>query len=410
MALKRNLFMVLSIGGLGAILVLGLVQLFELRFRSGDIFPRYSSFRSDPQGVKIFFQSLKEYPDIVAERLVKPLEEDNTEGKTLLFLGYDASSVGRNIDTVLDPFLTSGGHAVVAFKPAKAIRRRPKKDDSETEIGKDKDADVEEESKPKNHDPETCGSCQNRMVKERWQVELEWFSRKELKDLDPENRAIPVSENQRLEPIYWNSALWFDTLGEEWNVLYEYLGKPVVIERTWGAGSVILMADSYLFSNEAMVQHRQTAMLVKMLGPQKTILFDELHHGITSKEGIMMLVNRYGLTGVLISLLVVVGLFIWQRSSSFVPKYSDPNDGKNKVNLTVDSNQGFTNLLIRHIPQKQLMKTMMDEWKSTFARTATMKKKSETLNAEFLHLEKQNKKTSPTEVYNQLLKRVNERK
>ena len=419
MDLKRRLFMVLTMGGLGAILVLGLLQLFELRFRSGDIFPAYSSYRADPQGAKIFFQSLEEYSAVVAQRLLKPLKDENTAGKTVLFLGCGYSSLRTDIDTVLDPFLTSGGHAVVAFKPASATYRRFKKNEEkcdeptateEAETEADADTNAEGESKEEQHDPKTCPNCQRRAVQKRWEVDLERFTRKELKALNPEEVALPVHGNQGLEPVSWSSALWFDKLGEEWNVLYEYLGKPVVIERKWGAGSVVLMADSYLFSNEAMVQDRQTALLVQLMDSRKIILFDELHLGVKSQEGIMMLVNRYGLTGVLMAVLVLAGLFIWQRSSSFVPKYSDPNTEENEVGLTVGSSQGFTNLLTRHIPQKRLIKTMVSEWNSTVTRMATLKTKNEKLNAEFQRLEKRNEKKHPVEIYNQLLKFVNERK
>ncbi|MDF7800626.1 DUF4350 domain-containing protein [Pontiellaceae bacterium B1224] len=415
MDLKRRLFAVLSVVGLGAILVLGLLQLFELRFRAGDIFPAYSSYRSDPQGAKILFQSLEKYRGVAAHRLLKPLKDENTAGKTVLFLGCGFYSVRADMDEVLDPFLTSGGHAVVAFKPASATYSRYQKEEEvcdETTAPEDAETDDDADSKEdgEKHDPKTCPDCQRRDVQERWQVDLERFTRKELKALDPEEIAFPTSGNPELEPVSWSSALWFDNLGEEWNVLYEYLDKPVIIEREWGAGSVVLMADSYLFSNEAMVQDRQTALLVKLMDSRKTILFDELHLGVESQEGIMMLVNRYGLTGVLLALLVLAGLFIWQRSSSFVPKYTDPNSGDNEVGLSVDARQGFTNLLVRHIPQKLLIKTMVSEWNSTVARMAAMKTKNEKLNAEFQRLEKRNEKKHPVDIYNQLLKFVNERK
>lgn len=411
MDLKRRLFVALSIGGLGAILVLGLLQLFELRFRSGDIFPAYSSYRSDPQGAKIIFQSLEEYPGVVAQRLLRPLKDENTAGKTVLYLGCGFYSLRSDIDAVLDPFLTSGGHAVMAFKPASATYSRREKDKEPCEEASASEEDeTDAESREEEHDPKTCPDCQRRTLQERWQVDLVRFTRKELKALDPEEVAVPISGNEELESVSWRSALWFDNLGAEWKVLYEYLGKPVIIERKWGAGSVVLMADSYLFSNEAMVQDRQTTLLVQLIDSRKTILFDELHLGVKSQEGIMMLINRYGLTGVLMALLVLAGLFIWQRSSSFVPKYTDPNSKDNEVGLTVDAKQGFTNLLTRHIPQKLLIKTMVEEWNSTVARMATMKTKNEKLNAEFQRLEKRNEKRHPVEIYNQLLKFLNERK
>ena len=41
-----------------ALFVAGLIQLFLLRFKAGDVYPAYSSLRSDPLGTQVLFESL----------------------------------------------------------------------------------------------------------------------------------------------------------------------------------------------------------------------------------------------------------------------------------------------------------------------------------------------------------------
>ena len=46
----------------------GIVQLFKLRFEVGDIYPAYSSLRSDPLGVMAFYESLGNLKGISVRR------------------------------------------------------------------------------------------------------------------------------------------------------------------------------------------------------------------------------------------------------------------------------------------------------------------------------------------------------
>jgi hypothetical protein len=52
---------------------------------------------------------------------------------------------------------------------------------------------------------------------------------------------------------FW-SSLW--DLDSNWRVLYERGGYPVLIERVFGSGSIVLCSDSYFLSNEALRRER----------------------------------------------------------------------------------------------------------------------------------------------------------
>ena len=65
--MKRHFPIILLLGCLG-LFVWGVVQLFELRFSTGDVYPPYSTLRADPLGAMAFYESLGKMPGISVRR------------------------------------------------------------------------------------------------------------------------------------------------------------------------------------------------------------------------------------------------------------------------------------------------------------------------------------------------------
>lgn len=63
----------------------GMVHLFLLRFESGDIYPAYSSLRSDPLGTRALYVSLENIKSIAVHRNYQPLKSLAFEPQTTLF-------------------------------------------------------------------------------------------------------------------------------------------------------------------------------------------------------------------------------------------------------------------------------------------------------------------------------------
>ena len=61
-------FPILVLLGCTAAFAFGLVQLFQLRFEVGDVYPPYSSLRSDPLGAMAFYESLEKLPGVSVRR------------------------------------------------------------------------------------------------------------------------------------------------------------------------------------------------------------------------------------------------------------------------------------------------------------------------------------------------------
>ena len=90
-----------------------------------------------------------------------------------------------------------------------------------------------------------------------------------------------------------------------------------------GAGHLVLAADVYFLSNEALQEDRSTPLLVWLIGPHTRVLFDESHLGVVADPGIAALARRYGMSGAFFTLLLLAALFVWRRMALFVPPPDD---------------------------------------------------------------------------------------
>src|SRR2546421_6818153 len=99
------------------LLIWGLAELLRAPVAAGDVYPPYSSLRSDPLGAKALFESLSELPQLTVTRLYKsrtPL----TLGATLLVLGENSAAMAVAPKIALDEYgklLEHGGRIVIAF-------------------------------------------------------------------------------------------------------------------------------------------------------------------------------------------------------------------------------------------------------------------------------------------------------
>ncbi len=66
-------------------LLLGVIQLFLLRFQAGDIYPAYSSLRSDPLGTRAFYESLAKFDHLNIQRNYQILSSLKPDANTVLF-------------------------------------------------------------------------------------------------------------------------------------------------------------------------------------------------------------------------------------------------------------------------------------------------------------------------------------
>ena len=54
----------------------------------------------------------------------------------------------------------------------------------------------------------------------------------------------------------------------------------MIVERAFAHGSLVLLADSYPLSNEALAADRNTGFLLWLIDDRRGVLFDETHLGL----------------------------------------------------------------------------------------------------------------------------------
>ena len=165
------------------------------------------------------------------------------------------------------------------------------------------------------------------------------------------------------ETLACYSALCFTNVQAPWRVLYTCAGQPVIMERPSGQGTFALSTLSYVISNEALRDERETALLVWLLDGKTHVVFDETHHGIHESPGLMTLVRRYGLTWALLNLLVLAVLYIWRNNAALIPAEDAAAAEGANVAAGKDSATALGNLLRRNIARSDLMATCVAAWK-----------------------------------------------
>ena len=307
-------------------------QTFTTRLETGESFPQYSTYRADPKGLKALYESLRATDLLNVSRRLQFSKTLPSGAHQVLFIAgvrADQQSISEEDTRFLDNWLATGGRLIIALRP----------DENQT---------AHRQSAPRANQE---GSEETPSI--LWQTQLRRWG----------IRIVPLSDipsSTAHSPVFGTISRWlgrnsFDRLTADWKVIAFQGNKEVIVERPFdalslahgkptdalsldhgvpfdalpltpgrpadhGGGSLVLMADSYPLSNEALAADRNTGFLLWLIDDRRNILFDETHLGLSEQPGIMALAQRYGLQGALISLVAVLLLFIWKCQYTLVPR------------------------------------------------------------------------------------------
>ena len=358
------------------VFAVGIVQLFVLRFERGDVYPAYSTLRADPLGAKALYESLEDLPNILAVRNYRTTTKvaDASAG-TWFYLGFRSGNIRLFNKKTMDAFegiANRGGRLFVSFAPeTKEPKKKKKVEGADGEGAEESDQGKDfAESNDKNGaagEDATWRSGGLVAMTDQWgfAVDNARFGNPSMEH----SSATLTEDNQNLLPgsIRWLTTLIFDELDEAWRVIYLRDGHAVLMERPWGKGTIVLSADSYFISNEALMTHRYPELLSWLLSDNKTAVFDETHFGVTENVGVVALGRKYRLHGLFFGLLVLAALYAWKNASGFVPVHFSGGGGlSHGEDLLVegkDASAGFINLLRRAVASKDILAVCFQEWK-----------------------------------------------
>jgi hypothetical protein len=319
---NRNGLLGMAALAVALIFVTGVVKLFILRFEGGDVYPPYSSLRADPIGMRALYESLAMIPGATVARNLKPLEVLAGTSGVVFYNGVDPWKFRDSSHKTLTQFetlLQHGARLIVSFQPRMEA---------------------------------PTGKGETGVVNERWGVQLA-NAAPEKSDDDEEEEGPPRE-----------TLLYFDHLDPSWQILYRSTGHATVIVRPLGNGSIALVANGYLLSNEALLESRDTELLASLIrGAAPNFTFDEYHFGISETGSVVALARKYGLSGLAAGLALLFALFVWQSSASFLP----PREEAEVEVLGKSAVSGFVNLLRRGVARPDLLPLCAKEWRRSLA-------------------------------------------
>jgi hypothetical protein len=337
----------------------GLTLIFRLRLAQGDVFPPYSSLRADPLGLRALHDSLEQLPGLRVERSLRAIRKlEAGPERTILLAGLHPQRwerLRREDFEAIDGAARAGARVVVALRAEEVdegAERRQAALEAETRA-RQKRAEAGEPERRKIDYAET---------RRRWGVGL-----KARRLVASRDGAVAADEAQAAglpELVPWKSDVYFELEADAgWRVLYRRAMEPVLAERRLGRGSLVLVADSYFLSNEALQRERAPALLAWAIGPPAHVVFAEAHLGVVAEPGVAALARRYGLAGAFFTLLLLAVLFVWQRLAGFVPPAATAT--AEDAPLSYHPAAGLAALLRRAVAPADLVATCVREWQPT---------------------------------------------
>ena len=287
---------------LGAAFALVAIRLFDIQFATGDVFPEYSSLRSDPQGSKLLFDGLAGIKAVQVERNFLPLEYLPGGGASILVLGVDPEKLNE-LYVPLGRAAAGGDRVVIALNLKPGITPKAVKSlDSE------------------------------------WHLKLQ-------SDTDKEH----------VHRYYFADS-------PDWRVLDRAGPKVLAVERDLKKGTVAFFAESGDFDNESTLAGDRLRLVLAAIGGNARIVFDEQHLGISAGGSVMEMARRFRLTGLMLGLALVAALFFWRNAAGFPPQSPEPGPGDFLAGRTAQA--GLLTLLRRYVPPGELAAACWQEWLS----------------------------------------------
>lgn len=352
---------------LAALLLGGITRLLMKRYEKGDVYPPYSSLRIDPLGTAAFHDALALQPGVTVRRNTEPLEDmgalsdpATNASSTIMILGIEPHRIlDANLMRDAKRLASQGSRVVLAMRPVRET---------------DSSSDASETGSPKNKEKQATKSvpAESPDAEAEDTEDSEAAPILELKPLDADGEAhfathsLPDVEDS----LPWFSLVRFEKVDPAWTTILSVGNVPVGIELRHGAGSILLLGDSYLFSNEALLNDRRPGFLRWCVGGADQIVFEETHHGLFQQDNVMTLIRKYQLAPAVGICLLAALFFLWRNALPFPPRLQTETKDTAVVG-GLDAGTGLLNLLRRSVPPRELLAACLAEWRHSLPREAT---------------------------------------
>jgi hypothetical protein len=312
-------------------------------------------------GVQVLYESLHGMSAEGIQRNFRPLNLAPTDTWKTFFvcgLATDPAALNPNRwETLLESVSTSGGRLVIAFtaSPGDASTPGDAEESHDASFPKDDSLVSNKTGNHDDHEPDPGLWGLDIALRSRTLTDEQF--RNQARRVEPGIDALP-------DQLVWRSAMYFELGDLAWKTIFTFANQSVVATRSWGQGELVMVADSYLFSNEALRNHRASTFLAWTLQPDRRVVFDEFHHGLSKQPGIAGLVRKYRLHGVVLSLLLITVLLIWRQAVVFVPRSEDDVEAERQIAFGRDAADGWVSLMQQHIAKTELLAVCHQAWQA----------------------------------------------
>lgn len=315
---------------LAAVFALAVIRSILLRSQISHNYPAYSSLNNGVNGTKAYFDALVRL-GFVASRNFKLLPKLTGTRAAVFCAGAELWAFRFSDEKELRQFeqlATRGARVIIALDPAGVI---------EMPVKKQKQA----------REPESQSNPDN--LKTRWGIELK-----------PKEQITTRQTREFLVKLQLRSVNWqFSSWSKDWVPSHTRNGAPLLLERPFGRGSIVLIGNSKLFTNRELLFAPDTDVLASAPGRYREIVFDESHLGLEDTGTVFGLAVAHRLQWMLLGFLALAVLYIWHSSVSFIPP---PATSAEPSIAGRDAHAALSNLLMQSVPLRAILRTCAEEW------------------------------------------------
>ncbi len=333
--------------GVALLLLFGVV-VFESVVRRAEnysYYPDYSSLNNEDTGLKAYYETLVRL-GVSVSRNYRPFLKLEGQKATVIYAGPNLGDFRSRSEKDLEQFervAQSGARVLILFQTREiryekiALPKPAVKPPGKGPLG------PRDEMKPRVD-----------AMRKRWGVEE---TETEVTNKQRPTGAEGLTPSVVRRDVLWHFAKW-DPLWKP--VLLGSDGDPVLLERTFGQGSIGLLVAVEPFTNYRLLTKPDTSLLAVTMTGRRPLIFDEAHLGVEEIDTIAGLSRKHHFEWILLGFLTLAALYIWRNAVSFIPPLQPAAEGGVKGR---DAHSALSSLLAQSVGRDKLLNEIAGEWK-----------------------------------------------
>ncbi|HEX4231020.1 MAG TPA: DUF4350 domain-containing protein [Bryobacteraceae bacterium] len=305
------------------------------RAEGTSAYPAYSSLNNGDEGLKAYYDALGRL-GFVTSRNYLPLHKIAGTAADVVYAGPTLQSFeyASNADLELFEQLAEKGARVVILLSSEGL------------IGHVTSAKINPRTAPQ----EKPAKPPMPTLKRRWGIQVAYREQPRER-----NSFLPLFNRLAFVPAIWHFSSWTN----DWMPSHMRDYSPLFLERPFGKGNVLLIANARLFTNRELLLKPDAQVLAAVPGDYRRIIFDESHLGLQDTGSVAGLASAHHLQWLLLGFIVLAVIFVWRSSFSFVPPPGRPPD---EWVAGQDAGYALASLLAQSIPPGAVLNAVAEEW------------------------------------------------